>query len=333
MRSDIISDSSTSGANATISTVTTPCLILTNSSLSSVDGISAGNDGQFLTVMNSTGNSIQFNDNTGATVANRIRTGTGGAISLDNNASLSLIYSSTLSRWMTVGGVGGKTTVTLTAGESISVNDLIYVSVGASDGGRTAGRAYKLDATNDARIEFIGFAIDAASIGSLVRVQISGGIAGLSTLNTGKQVFASISAAGALQTSPPTSAGQWVVPVGVATSSSTLTINAAGSSTAVKITSESDALVYTSIVSISSNTTLANGNTAILVDASAGTKTITLPAPTAGKIFHIKKIDSSTNTVVISPPSGTIDGAASKSLLTKNDSLTIISDGINFFLI
>jgi len=326
-------DAATTGSNATVATPTKSYIQLTNGSLASIDGIPAGTDGQIVVLSNRTGVTVVVNNETGATAANRILTGTAGAVALDNNASLTLLYNSTASRWMIVGGVGGNLVVNLTAGESLSVNDAVYVSVGAADGGRTAGRVYKVDATNDARIEFVGFALDAVSAGSAVRVQVGGGITGFSGLTLGKQVFASIATPGATQASSPTLAGQWVVPLGVATSASTLTVNAAGSATAVKITSEVDPIVYTSIVTVSSNTTLTNGYTAVLVNASAGTRTITLPAPTSGKVFHIKKIDSSLNAVTISPPSGTIDGAASKSLASQYSSLTIISDGTNFFLI
>lgn len=326
-------DAATTGSNATVATPSKSYIQLTNGSLASIDGIPAGVDGQVVVLSNRTGNTVVVNNETGATAGNRILTGTGGAIALDNNASLTLLYNSTASRWMIVGGVGGNLVVNLTAGEALSVNDAVYVSVGAADGGRTAGRVYKLDATNDNRIEFVGFALDAVSGGSLVRVQVGGGISGFSGLSVGKQVFASETTPGGTQASSPTLAGRWVVPVGIATSASTLTVNAAGSSTAVKITSEVDPFVYASVVSVSTNTTLTTGNTVVLVSASGGSRTITLPAPTAGKILIIKKTDSSLNTVVISPPSGTIDGAASKSLLTQYDSLTIVSDGTNFFII
>ncbi|NBO39767.1 hypothetical protein EBU99_14470, partial [bacterium] len=53
-----------------------------------------------------------------------------------------------------------------------------------------------------------------------------------------------------------------------------------------------------------------------------------------GKVFNIKKIDSSLNTVTIAASSGTtIDGAASRVLLYANDSVSVVSDGTNFFLI
>lgn len=326
-------DAATTGSNATVAIPSKSYIQLTSGSLVSIDGIPSGTDGQVVVLSNRTGNTIVVNNETGGTAGNRILTGTGGAIALDNNASLTLLYNATASRWMIVGGVGGNLVVNLTAGETLAVNDAVYVSVGAADGGRTSGRVYKADATNDSRIEFIGFALDAVSAGALVRVQVGGGVTGLSGLTLGKQVFASVTTPGATQASSPTAAGQWVVPVGIATSATTLTVNAAGSATAVKITSEIDPFVYASIVSVSTNTTLTTGNTVVLVSASSGTRTITLPAPTAGKIVIIKKTDSSVNTVVISPPSGTIDGAASKSLLTQYDSLTIASDGTNFFII
>jgi hypothetical protein len=106
-RSDVVSDSTSSGTNIVLTTASTPYLILTNSALVSINEITAATDGQSLTVTNRTGNAIQFNDNLGTTPANRIRTGTDGTISLENNASLSLVYSNLASRWMVIGGVGG----------------------------------------------------------------------------------------------------------------------------------------------------------------------------------------------------------------------------------
>lgn len=231
------------------------------------------------------------------------------------------------------GGGGGAVTISVTAGENIAANDALYISVGAADGGRTSGRAYRLDATNNNRIEFIGFAIALANSGSTVTIQVSGSLTGFSGLDVGKQVFASVSAPGATQNSPPTTAGQWIVPVGIATAATDLNINEAGSATAVKITSEIDPFVYASIVTVSTDTTLTAGNTLVLVNASGAPRTITLPAPTAGKIVHIKKIDSSANAVTISAPSGTIDGAANKVLAAQYDSVIIASDGTNFSIV
>jgi hypothetical protein len=83
------------------------------------------------------------------------------------------------------------------------------------------------------------------------------------------------------------------------------------------------------------NTVLTSYNSIVLVNASGGPRTMTLPSPSSvrGAVINIKKIDSSLNAVTISPPSGTIDGAASASLAFQWDSLMITSDGTNFYLI
>lgn len=90
---------------------------------------------------------------------------------------------------------------------------------------------------------------------------------------------------------------------------------------------------YSAVVTVSSNTTLTNGDDVVLVDASSGSKTITLPSPALGKVFHIKKIDSTLNSVQISTTSGLIDGNSSKILPYQYDSVTIVNNGTNFYLI
>lgn len=326
------------GSNVTLPAIVDSYANLTNSGLVSVDMITAGAEGQFLVLSNRTGGSVVIYNDTGATAANRIFTGTGGAISLENNSSLTLVYNITAQRWMIVGGVGGNLVVNMTAGENLSARDAVYISVGAADGGRTAGRAYKLDATNNNRIEFIGFALDTVTSGSSVRVQIGGGLSGFTGLSTGKQIFASISAPGGFQTAVPTNAGQWVIPLGIATSSSALTINAAGSATAVNLTSDVDPYVYATVRTVvaAGTSSILSGDSIVLANATAGNMTLVLPAPVSGKIFNIKKIDSSANTVTIqstNPGTIQIDGANSFLLNVQYESLTIASDGINFFII
>lgn len=71
----------------------------------------------------------------------------------------------------------------------------------------------------------------------------------------------------------------------------------------------------------------------VLVNATSGAITVTLPTPTKGKVVHIKKSDSSANIVTISASSGTIDGTATKPLYFQYDCLSIVSDGTNYFII
>jgi len=105
LSTQITSDSAT-GANATLTAPTTKMIRLTNASLTSIDMIPAGGIGEHLTIINSTGNSIVINDNTGATAANRILTGQKSNITLKDEASLHLEYDNSESRWMVIGGVG-----------------------------------------------------------------------------------------------------------------------------------------------------------------------------------------------------------------------------------
>ena len=76
-----------------------------------------------------------------------------------------------------------------------------------------------------------------------------------------------------------------------------------------------------------------NGAVVVIADAIAGSIVITLPTPLAGQMITIKKICPSANTVTITPPSGTIDGAASKVLYVQHQSITVVCDGTNYFIV
>lgn len=75
------------------------------------------------------------------------------------------------------------------------------------------------------------------------------------------------------------------------------------------------------------------GDTVLANAASAGF-TVTLPVVASnGMRVTVKKIDSTGNTVTIAPASGTIDGAANKTISTQWSFLSFISDGTNWFLV
>jgi hypothetical protein len=76
-----------------------------------------------------------------------------------------------------------------------------------------------------------------------------------------------------------------------------------------------------------------NGAAVVIADATSGSIVMTLPTPLAGQMITIKKICPSANTVTITPPSGTIDGAASKVLTVQYQSITVVCDGTNYFII
>lgn len=79
-----------------------------------------------------------------------------------------------------------------------------------------------------------------------------------------------------------------------------------------------------------------NTDDVILVNASGAPRTITLPtaASSTGKVFDIKKIDSSANAVLILPNGAdVIDGMASLSTTTQYASFTIVSDGVSWWIL
>ncbi len=90
------------------------------------------------------------------------------------------------------------------------------------------------------------------------------------------------------------------------------------------------------ITTITSTTTLNETHYTILADATSGVITINLPTASgiAGRIYIIKKIDSTTNAVIIDPyGSETIDGATTYSLTSQNQVVRIQSDGTNWRII
>ena len=76
----------------------------------------------------------------------------------------------------------------------------------------------------------------------------------------------------------------------------------------------------------------------ILVNASGGIRTVTLPDATlsgmTGRLVFIKKVDSSDNNVVVAAASGqTIDGAADQQIYLQYESMTVVCDGTNWYIL
>jgi len=329
-------------AVASTVTVSKSFVRLTSGTGTTIDGITAGLDGQHLVISNLTGANVTIT-NQSSSASDAIITGTGEDVLLEPNASLFLVYDATLSnsKWMVVGGSGGgsESVINGTAGEAITTGDPVYLS-------NPDNKFFKVDAASDSKIEYIGVSLDTVASDGSPRIQTSGEvtipsasiIGGAFTI--GKPVYINPLLPGKYTSTVPTSATQWIIQAGIATSAVKMVINGAGSATAVKITSETDQFVYANVTSVSSTQTLSNGNSIVLATGGVGGITLTLPSPTAGKIFNIKKVDAGVGTITISPPSVTppsppigIDGAASKVITSQYDSLTITSDGTNFFII
>lgn len=85
--------------------------------------------------------------------------------------------------------------------------------------------------------------------------------------------------------------------------------------------------------SVSGDYTVVSTDDILLCDASAAQLTITIPSAvdSDGRALTIKKIDSSSNYVVLS--SNSIDGSATQSLVNQYVSVTIRSDGTNWWIV
>ncbi len=94
--------------------------------------------------------------------------------------------------------------------------------------------------------------------------------------------------------------------------------------------------IEANIDTVTSNTTVDLTNGTILVDSSSGNIVITLPASAEAnkKVYNIKKIDSSNNTVTIDGESGElIDGASTAVITIQYESITIQSNGIAWYIL
>lgn len=89
-----------------------------------------------------------------------------------------------------------------------------------------------------------------------------------------------------------------------------------------------------SAISIFANYTITGLEGPILVDASSGPITITLPALIATDRVTIKKIDTTANGVTIIPPgSELIDGQSSQLIATAYITLALVNNNTNWFIV
>ena len=110
---------------------------------------------------------------------------------------------------------------TFVAGETVAVNDAVYVEPTLTQG--TAGRVYKMDAdvlVKSTQAFFVGFALAAASAAANVAVQTAGVVSGFTGLTTGAMYYASATAGAITATKP-----LHPLPVGIAISTTQIFIN------------------------------------------------------------------------------------------------------------
>lgn len=132
LRQASVDNAVVTGANASIDSVTTGIIRLTNSSLLSLSGISEGASGQTVIIENMTGNTVVINNDEATASSNdRIYTGTNGNVSMRNNATFMFTYDATVNKWMLTGGSG--------SGSGGSVN---FIGNGNAESGTTGWTTY-----------------------------------------------------------------------------------------------------------------------------------------------------------------------------------------------
>ena len=91
------------------------------------------------------------------------------------------------------------------------------------------------------------------------------------------------------------------------------------------------------IVQSKSTTFTATNNVIYLVNTSGGALNVQLPSPTSGTVFYIKDSSGSAfanNITLLQSSTESIDGTAASYILNSNwGSWTVVSDGINWFIL
>ena|SRR3990167_2234017 len=84
---------------------------------------------------------------------------------------------------------------------------------------------------------------------------------------------------------------------------------------------------------VTSDTTITD-QSIMLCDASQSDINITLPGTAgAGRVVYVKKIDNSTNSVIVSAGSQTIDDELTQEMTDQHVSMQLVYDGSNWFII
>ena len=145
----ISTDSTTTGTAAALPAATKGILRLTNASLVSISTITGQAAGQYFVLINRTGNSITINDND---AANGIRTGTGAAMTVANNASVVIAYDSTSARSQVIGGSGSSITTPVSIANGGTGQTTQTAAFNALSPQTTKGDLIAHNGTNDVRV-------------------------------------------------------------------------------------------------------------------------------------------------------------------------------------
>jgi hypothetical protein len=83
------------------------------------------------------------------------------------------------------------------------------------------------------------------------------------------------------------------------------------------------------VISVATDTTLSANNYFVLATANAN---ITLPAASSGAVYIIKNSQNAVANIIVAPTSGTIDGGANYTIAGPLQSISVITDGSNWYV-
>jgi len=172
-------------------------------------------DGRYYILMNASATDITIGNETG-TAANQIVTGTGAAFTFKAGTSIAAVYDGGSTKWRLSGGAGGAgggtADVISQVAHGFVVGDALYLS----------GSTYtKAIATAANTAEVVGVVSKVVSSDTF-ELTTSGEITGLSGLTPGGVYFLSSVTAGLLTLTEPSVVGHISLPIGVASSASSL---------------------------------------------------------------------------------------------------------------
>jgi hypothetical protein len=277
-------DYSTTGIQADINFGDVSLVRLTGVSAQTIAGIQNGRDGYRLTIINAGSTNAQINDNDTVnelTANRRIRTGTGGNISIAVNSSIELIYDSAAGFWRVVGDVAGG------AGAGVTTIGTYTHCTSIANGAQISGNTITLgcaDGTNPGLVDtqaqtFAGAKTFSNLITGNAGITTSGGAVNLQG-NAASQLTTS---SGNLTLSTTAASGQVIVDAGTAgngtinigtTNANVVNVGNSSANTSVNLTSGGTGNINLTTNGSSAGTivkTATNSTTAFQVQNSSNT--------------------------------------------------------------
>ena len=207
----------TANADSTVTPAADRPIILLNNLVSgTINSVANPAAGKQVFLINDGLADLTINDNNGGTSG--ILTGTGAAFTLKTNASVSLLYNSSQSRWVLSGGAGGGgggTVIAVNQSHTFVEGEALYLN------GTTYAKAIASAANTAEVVGIVSKNVDATHFELTLVGEVSKAGWGLTP---GEVYFLSPSTAGGVTATEPTTLGQVSLPLGVAVNSTTMIV-------------------------------------------------------------------------------------------------------------